>query len=156
MQPTIKIDLNQWSYNDFNRFVASVSGHGDANLKFELADKVLVSWSYETPIQEGIEALPSLTEALKVVSTILKTVEDFTDTVEVEGVDLDLSKWTLKRYKEFNETRAEVNHRKAEKMLHEVAKLKGTSPDKPLTAVEGARMMRAVSEAVIKGLKGKN
>ena len=156
MKPTVKLDINQWSYQEFNRFMASAAGEDDPNEQFDLADQIIVSWSYETPVADGIGGLPSLNESLAVIRAIYNTIKDFMETVETEGVDLDLSQWNLSRYQEFNTVRMGKNILKAEKMLHEVAKLQGTSPDDPLTAVQGARMMKAVSDAITKALQGKN
>lgn len=155
MKPTIKLDVNQWSYKDFNRFMASTLGEEDPNLKFELADKIIVSWSYDTPVDEGVEALPSLNESLQVIAAIYKSINDFTETIDIDGVEVDLSKWNLKRYRRFNDIRKEGDYHKIERMLHEVAKVVGSNPEKPLTALEGARMMRAVSEAITNAMQGK-
>ena len=156
MQPTVKLDLDQWSYHEFNKFMASAVGKEDANIKFDLADKILVSWSYETPIEEGIFALPNLEESLLVVAAIFNKINDFVEVVDTEGVDLDLTKWNLKRYQDFNTARQEGSHLRVEKMMHEVAKLTGTDPEVPLTALQGSRMMRAVSDAITKAIQGKN
>lgn len=69
------------------------------------------------------------------------------------SVDL---KWTWEELLEFQEASEKKQYRRVERMLHDVAKLGDTTPDRELTFAEGSMMVKAFNRAYERLITGKN
>ncbi|HEB28920.1 hypothetical protein LCGC14_2881710 [marine sediment metagenome] len=150
----IRMFVDNWSYNDFNTFLEAVTS-GDITVQYEMADKLLIGWDYETPFEEGIMGL-SVADGAEVLRTILETLQTVAEDLDIDDVTVDFSKWNTKRFLEFQTVRGAANHRKVERMLREVTSVEGLLADEELSFQDGAKMMKALTETYKRLITGKN
>ncbi len=150
----IKMHVDNWTYHDFNLFLQAAQD-GDMVAQYELVEKLLIGWDYEAPFEEGLMAL-GVAEGAEVLRTVFETISGLAEDLDTSDVVVDMSAWSTRRFLDFNQAREQANHRKVEKMLHEVATLAKVSPKKPLKFQDGAVMMKAVTDHYRKLISGKN
>ena len=154
MATRIRMFVDNWSYGDFNAFLEAVNS-GNMAVQYEMADKLLIGWDYETPVEDGIMAL-SVADGAEVLRTIFETLQVVAEDLDIDDVVVDFSKWNTKRFLEFSTAREAANHRKVERMLREVTQVKGTASDEELSFQDGAKMMKALTETYKRLITGKN
>lgn len=154
-KPTVRMRLDAWTYADYLIFIAAMR-ELNFDMAFELADKIIESWSYPTPFKPGaIQDLNSI-EAMRVLRTVLDALNKFVEDIATDDVVLDFSKWPLKRFLEFNKYRENGNARKVMEMVREVAMVEGLNEDDEPSMSQGAVMVKAVTDAMGLVLQGKN
>lgn len=129
----------------------------DLDTAYTLAQKFIVSWTYPVSLEQP-DALGELSieESSHVLHTIRTSTENLIETIDTEGVVLDLSVWNTKRFLELNRLRASGEIDKYEPMLHEIAFMEGTEVGKPLSTFQGFAMLKAINDKYAKLLSGKN
>ncbi len=152
---TTNFDL--WTYKDMAQFVqAARSNPKQAQV---LAFKVVTSWDYDTPLEDGAFLRLWPLEAAEAFRHINEQADDFIRELDLSIVTVDFKagNWRQERFLEFNEALEEGNIPKVEKMVIEVVTMAGFTPsdDRPLTAREGARFVRAVVQAWSDVVQGK-
>lgn len=150
----IRMYVDNWTYEDFCRFLVAAQSGNMAD-QYKLAEKLLIGWSYDVPFEEGLMAL-GMIESAEVLRTVFETLQSIADALDTSDVVVDFKPWTTRRFLEFNEAREAHNHRRVERMVHEVTKLEGVNPDEPLKFQDGAKMMKAITEQYKKLITGKN
>ena len=156
MDNSIKLNPENWTYGEYIKFSGSFQGTGDSALSYELAEKLIVAWDYEVALEEGMYGLPSINEANRVLRTVLDLVGAYAEDIMTDNVVVDLNKWNLKRFLEFDKARSEMKVNKLEALMHEVCRLKGAKAGEPLTYPQGAMMMKAILDDYKRSLSGKN
>lgn len=155
MVTKIRLDVNRWSYQDFVDYITAFQT-GKREVMFPLCEKLIASWDYSIPLQEGaLEELP-LVEHGKVLSTIFETVQQYAEDVDISDVSVDFGSWNAKKFYEFDDSKRAKTLDKAITMLFQIATLEGASPDQELTMEQGIKMFKAVNEEYRKIITGKN
>ncbi|HEB28832.1 hypothetical protein LCGC14_1174340 [marine sediment metagenome] len=154
MSKKIRMFVDNWSYADFNAFLEAILS-GDLTAQYEMGDRLLIGWDYETPFEEGIMAL-SVEDGAEVLRTIHETLRAVAEDIDTEDVVVSFSKWNTKRFLEFQAASAANNHRKVERMLREVTSVEGVAPDEELSFQDGAKMMKALTDTYKGLITGKN
>ncbi len=152
---SVRINPDNWTYAESIEFGASVRD-GRTARSYELADMLIVGWTYDVPIEEGMHGLPNILEANKVLGTILDLIKAYGEDMETGEVDVDLTKWNLKRFLEFDSAKQSGKWSKVERMMKEVCNLKGVKANTDLTFTQGAKMMNAIMKAYSDSMTGKN
>lgn len=155
MVTKIRLDINRWSYADFLDFSKSYQA-GERDTLFPLCEKLIASWDYQVPLQDGALLELPIAEHGKVLSTIFNTLGDYAENIDISDVKVDFGNWTAKKFYEFDDSKRAKTPDKAISMLHQIAKLEGADPGEELTMEQGIKMFKAVNEAYKKILTGKN
>lgn len=171
MAKSVRMNVNNWTYDQFVQFTKAIQTGNNAVL-FDLASLIIVGWDYDVDLSKP-EPLMELgvIESGKVIGSIFDTINRAAEELSTEGLVVDFGKWNTRRFLEFDDARRDGNTRKAEKMLHEIVNIgdrvaavqsdngDGTLVQKdeyePLTFEEGARAFKAVNEAYKKLVTGK-
>jgi len=152
---TTNFDL--WTYRDMSEFVKAA--RNDPMKAQTLAFKVVTAWEYDTPLAEGAFLQLWPLEAAEAFRLINEQADDFIRELDLNVVTVDFKagNWRQERFLEFNEALETGNTPKVEKMVREVVSMAGYSAadDRPLTASEGARFVRAVIMAWSDVVQGK-
>lgn len=152
---TTNFDL--WTYRDLVSF-ARVA-RTEPKKAQALAFMVVTSWDYDTPLEDGAFLRLWPLEAAEAFRLINEQADDFIKALDLSVVTVDFKAgdWRQERFLEFNEALEEGNTPKVEMMVREVISMAGFSPsdDRPLTAGEGARFVRAIITAWSDVVQGK-
>lgn len=129
----------------------------DLDTAYRLAQKFIASWSYPVSLElpDALSEL-SVPDSSAVLHTIRSTTEGLLEAIPTDGVLVDLSGWNTKRFLELNRLRASGEYTVYEPMLHEIATMEDTDPDKPLTLFQGFAILKAVNDKYAALLTGKN
>ncbi len=152
----VRFNINNWTYEDFVKF-SQATRVGDNDTLFDLAAQIIVGWDYavDLSVSEPLMEL-GVIESGKVISSIFDTITKVSEDVSTEGVVVDFSKWTTRRFLEFDGLRRDGKIRKAEEMMFEIVKLDGwENKDQRLSFIDGSRAVKAVNEAYKKLVTGK-
>lgn len=149
----VTINIALWNYPEYNEFVSAMQ-EGREQDAFALVNKIITSWDYPVPLEGSPISQLSLEDAYGVLRTVSKSFETFFD-ARKEEIKVNTKSWNMARKFEFDEARRERRYNLVEKMLHEVVTMEGASPDQPLNAVQGALMMKALSDHYGKLISGK-
>lgn len=155
MEKKVVFNLRQWSYKQYNQFVAAYSQNREQEA-FELALKVIVSWDYPVPLdhEDPIGEL-EMGQAYEILRALMEAMKQYFDkTIASEVVKVHF-KWKMSRYFKFQEARQANEFDTIERMMREICEIQGAEPDKPLNAVQGALAMIAINEAYAKVVQGK-
>ena len=150
MEPVIELNLDNWTFQEYMEFMDSahsvfIDDAWSANVRMhDLIDIVLKSWSFDTPIEEGLRGLPGSAEMTQVIVTILARTVEYMRIADTSEVVVNETKLTPSRKRDLQEAKNRRQQWKVEKMVHEVATLPGTSPDRPLTFSQGVMMFKAI------------
>lgn len=143
------MNFDNWTYADF------VNAYNFFRVgKVEDLNRLLTKATgldYEDmDIEESAAAKREMIEAMGKYSKELNT-----DNVRV---DFKADRWSDKKYRAFSLALAELRIADAEAMIRKVAFMEGVEPDSetPLTARQGASMVRAINEKYQAILSGKN
>lgn len=140
-------NFDNWTYADFVQFAKAMT-ENDLESALVLLSEV-TELTNDQILDMDVESADRLTyEAMQELNAIIEKIN-------ISKCKVDLKKWSMRRMNEFRKAQQEQKAALVEEMLHEVATLEGTSPDKPLTFVQGATMVRAVLERHGKLLSGK-
>lgn len=152
----IQILLSNWSYLQFMDF-HSAQQKGEAEKAFNLAQKVIMEWDYDVPLDQD-EAFLDLTpiQSTKVIREVIAKIDEFTSDIDRDRVGVDFSVWTTRRLLSFNKAQQNHQWRKVEKMMCEICVVDGETMEAPLTAVQGMMMQVAITEKYRKLAEGKN
>jgi hypothetical protein len=153
--PSVRMRLNGWSYADYLAFTEAMRSM-NLRVAFELADKIIESWGYPEPFKAGALRKMNVEEAMRVLRTVLNTLNEFAENIDTDGVVVDFSKWSLDNFLKFNELREKGDGPKVMKMVREVAMLEDLHEDAEPTMTQGVLMVKAVNDAIGAILAGKN
>ena len=140
-------NFDNWTYADFVQFAKAMTDN-DLESALVLLSEV-TELTNDQILDMDVESADRLTyEAMQELNSIIEKIN-------ISKCKVDLKKWSMRRMNEFRRAQQEQKAALVEEMLHEVATLEGASPDRPLTFVQGATMVRAVLERHGKLLSGK-
>lgn len=154
-KPTVRMRLDAWTYEDYLAFSQAMRTM-NLEVAFELADKIIESWSYPTPFVKGALRNMNVENAMRVLRTVLDALTAFAEDINTEGVVIDFSKWSLTRFLEFKKLNDESNARKCMAMVREVAMVEGLEEGAEPTMTQGVLMIKAVTDAIGSIIAGKN
>lgn len=154
MATKIRMFVDNWSYADYNIFLDAILS-GNLTAQYEMGDKLLVSWDYETPFEEGIMGL-GVEDGAEVLRTIHETLRAVAEDIDTDDVVVNFSRWNTKRFLEFQAASAANNYHKVERMLREVTSVENADPDEELSFQDGAKMMKALTDTYKRLITGKN
>ena len=112
----------------------------------EILDRYIIDWEYDIPTDKGLRSLPNVIEVNKCLRLALNSVEEKVESLGIEDVVVDLTKWNFDQYDNWEKARLENRWNDVVNMIHEVAKLSNTGEDKILNCVDGLRMAKAIVE----------
>jgi len=150
----ITMNIAAWSYKDFNRFMEAAQA-GNQQVQYELAEKLIIGWEYETPLEDGILAV-GVAEGAEILRTIMDAIQVIGEDIDYSDVRVNFSDWDTRRFLEFTTASRDSQYDKVVRMLHEVARLDGVNPGEELEFQDGIKMMKAVTEHYRKLITGKN
>jgi hypothetical protein len=154
-KPNVRMRLDAWTYEDYLTF-SNAMRTMNLDVAFDLADKIIQSWSYPTPFVAGALRDMNVEEAMRVLRTVLDALNAFAEDINTDEVLLDFSKWSLNRFLEFNKVRESGNSRKTMAMVREVAVVEGLEDNAVPTMTQGVLMIKAVTDAIGAIIAGKN
>lgn len=143
------MNFDNWTYADF----LSAYSHFRAG-KVEDLNKLLTKATgldYEDmAIEDSAKAKREMLSAMADFSTELDT--------KIVHVDFKADRWTDKKYREFAAALADLRVTEVEAMIRKIAFMDGVDPNSetPLTARQGATMVRAINERYTTVLSGKS
>jgi len=150
----ITMNIAAWSYKDFNRFMEAAQA-GNQQVQYELAEKLIIGWEYETPLEDGILAV-GVAEGAEILRTIMDAIQVIGEDIDYSDVRVNFSDWDTRRFLEFTTASRDSQYDKVVRMLHEVARLDGVNSGEELEFQDGIKMMKAVTEHYRKLITGKN
>lgn len=153
--PTVRMRLDAWTYADYQQFATAMQKM-DLRTAFALADKIIETWGYPTPFVAGALKKMPVQEAMRVLRSVLDTLNVFAKGINTEDVVLDLTKWSLDDFLTFNDARNDDESDKVMTMVRQVAYVEGLEKDAEPTMTQGILMVKAVQDAVGAVLAGKN
>lgn len=153
------INLHGMTYKQYADFVNTYSS-GKLREAMKLAHEFILSWDYEqslVPTKEvpyPVLKLP-FSDAAAVTRTLFEFFKKLYDDAKTSDVEVKIV-WDMDRYSEFDKLRQAGDVSAYEPMVHEIAHMGSTSPDKPLTLYEGLVMMKAISLVAAREFNGGN
>jgi len=155
-KPTIELALHNWSYRDFMKFQQY---NTTAPLRaYALVQKIIKSWSYPIPVdeQDALSRL-DLEDAAEVMITIAQNLEVYFEQMDASEVSVDFRKggWNLIIIEEFKAALKSFDYPTIVNLMHQVATLEGVTPKGALPMIEGAMMVKAITEHYTKLMSGK-
>jgi hypothetical protein len=155
-QHVIDIDIHGTTYKDYVEFYAANASSKGKEVR-RLAQKFILRWDFEVPLdQDNAVGKLKVSEGAQVLRTILEAVDGLFDSAKIGQVTVDMDVWDMDRLFLFTELQQERKVSEYEPMLHEVAKLEGVDPEKPLSLYNGILLVKAVTEASKKVFNGGN
>ena len=152
----LQLNLQNWSYRDFLKFQQYSSS--DPRKAYALAQNVISTWTYDIPItgEDALSRLP-IEDAGLVLRTIGQTLERYFEEMDVSEVKVDFrrAKWNSLHIFEFQEALPAFDYTKIVKCIHEAATLEDVDPKATLPMLEGAMMVKAITERYGKHMSGK-
>lgn len=153
--PSVRMRLSGWSYADYLAFTDAMRSM-TLRVAFDLADKIIDSWSYPEPFKVGALRKMPVEEAMRVLRAVLNTLNEFAEDIDTDGVVIDLSKWSLDDFLKFNELREKGDGPKVMRMVRDVAMLEDLNDSNEPTMTQGVLMVKAVNDVIGSILAGKN
>ena len=152
----VRMLLDNWMYKDYIDFVRSFS-NSETETSYRLAQKLIGSWDYDADLNDPDAFLDlSVEDSTNVVHTVLEQVQLLSEDIDHSGITVDMSKWTTRRFLDFDKARVAGNMRLVNKMMAEVVTVEGEPfPEEPLFVL-GAQAMAAILAAYTKMISGKN
>ncbi len=151
-----EVNLHGVTYKEYANFI-TVYSSGQLREAMKQASRFILRWDYDVPLDSKNPVLQlSMEDGAAVTRALFEHFKTLYDNAKVSDVEVSFKAWNMDRFTEFDELRKAGRVPDYEPMLHEVAKMGGVDPEKPLTMYQGIVMMKAVAEKSNKVFSGGN
>lgn len=145
-QKSIGLNPSAWSYQDFSDFSQALSSV-DMERAMIKALKIIIRWDYDVPLDvERPDRLLPFTALPEIVRAIRDTLDNYILSLDVSTVHVDLNKWNMAQFYEFQDAQRVNDVRKLEELIKIVVRFPGETVGDRLTFEQGALASRAVNE----------
>ncbi len=154
-----EINLHGVSYKQYAEFVQNYTGN-KLREAMKQASQFILRWEFDTSLEPTKDKpFPvlelSMEDAAAVTRSLFEHFKTLYENAKISDVEVKFN-WNMGRFTEFDELRKQGRVADYEPMLHEVVKMDGISPDKPLSMYQGIVIMKAVNEKAGKVFSGGN